>query len=252
MENYEQLAVYELRLWQQKMVSNHSFFTGRLAKGVQDKINHIIPEKVHQVITEAIKHMVKAVLAGSEFTATEALISATLEERENLVREKINAYKKIAALEGAGTGAGGFLLSLADFPLLLGIKIKLLFEIAGLYGYSVKEYHERVFVLYIFQLAFSGAEKRQDTYHKILHWESYSRSFPPSMYAFDWRSFQQEYRDYIDIAKLLQLVPGIGAVVGAYANHRLVDKLGETAMNAYRLRWFHAIPQHTKENYYIK
>ena len=31
---------------------------------------------------------------------------------------------KIAAAEGAGTGAGGILLGLADFPLLLGIKIK--------------------------------------------------------------------------------------------------------------------------------
>ena len=31
---------------------------------------------------------------------------------------------KIAAAEGAGTGAGGILLGLADFPLLLTIKIK--------------------------------------------------------------------------------------------------------------------------------
>jgi hypothetical protein len=42
----------------------------------------------------------------------------------------------------------------------------------------------------------------------------------------------------MDIAKLLQLVPGIGAVVGAYANYKLVDKLGVTAINAYRLRIF--------------
>ena len=52
----------------------------------------------------------------------------------------------------------------------------------------------------------------------------------------DWRSFQQEYRDYIDLAKLLQLVPGIGAFVGAYVNNKLVDKLGEYAMYAYRMR----------------
>ena len=52
----------------------------------------------------------------------------------------------------------------------------------------------------------------------------------------DWRSFQQEYRDYIDLAKLLQLLPGIGAFVGAYVNNKLVDKLGEYAMYAYRMR----------------
>jgi hypothetical protein len=34
------------------------------------------------------------------------------------------------------------------------------------------------------------------------------------------------------------LVPGIGAVVGAVANYHLLDHLGETAMNCYRLRLF--------------
>jgi hypothetical protein len=44
--------------------------------------------------------------------------------------------------------------------------------------------------------------------------------------------------DYIDLAKMLQLVPVIGAVVGAYANYKLLDRLGETAVNCYRLRIF--------------
>jgi hypothetical protein len=49
--------------------------------------------------------------------------------------------------------------------------------------------------------------------------------------------FQQEGRDYLDLAKLVQLVPVIGAVGGAYVNHRLTHKLGNFAMNAYRMRW---------------
>lgn len=35
---------------------------------------------------------------------------------------------------------------------------------------------------------------------------------------------------------MLQLLPGIGAMVGAVANYNLLDQLGETAMNSYRLR----------------
>jgi hypothetical protein len=53
---------------------------------------------------------------------------------------------------------------------------------------------------------------------------------------FDRRNFQQEYRDYIDLAKLAQLVPVIGAPVGAVVNYKLIKKLGVTAMNGYRLR----------------
>ena len=59
---------------------------------------------------------------------------------------------------------------------------------------------------------------------------------PEDIHQFDWQSFQQEYRDYIDIAKLAQLVPGIGAVVGVVVNYRLLNQLGRTAMNAYRMR----------------
>jgi hypothetical protein len=69
-----------------------------------------------------------------------------------------------------------------------------------------------------------------------VNWKDQVFPLPEDIHQFDWRSFQQEYRDYIDIAKLLQLVPGIGAVVGAYVNHRLTEKLGQYAMNAYRLR----------------
>ena len=41
----------------------------------------------------------------------------------------------------------------------------------------------------------------------------------------DWEKFQTEYRDYIDLAKMLQLVPVIGAPVGAYANYQLLQRL---------------------------
>ena len=63
---------------------------------------------------------------------------------------------KIAAAEGAGTGAGGILLGLADFPLLLGIKIKFLFDAATLYGFDTSNKEERLFILHVFQLAFSS------------------------------------------------------------------------------------------------
>ena len=69
-------------------------------------------------------------------------------------------------------------------------------------------------------------------------WETYSKTLPEDINLFDWRPFQQEYRDYIDLAKMAQLVPIIGAPVGFIANYGLVKKLGITAMNAYRMRIF--------------
>ena len=45
-----------------------------------------------------------------------------------------------------------------------------------------------------------------------------------------------EYRDYLDTAKLLQLLPVVGAPVGAVANHQLMKRLRDNTMNAYRMR----------------
>jgi len=141
-------------------------------------------------------------------------------------------------IEGASTGAGGFVMSLADFPLLLSIKIKFLYDVASIYGFDVRDYKERLYILHIFELAFSSQENINKVFSKMERWEEYSSSLPNDMNYFDWRKFQQEYRDYIDIAKLMQMLPAIGALVGAYVNSKLLDKLGETAINSYRMRLF--------------
>lgn len=236
MNEYELKVSNEVTLWQKAMLRNPGYLN-RLTKKLQDKINRIIPEKVHRAITTAIKQMFRAVIFGSEITTQDARTEGSLELREAIVVEKIKFYKHAAAAEGGITGAGGILLGLADFPLLLGIKIKLLYEIASVYGFDTNNYKERLFVLYIFQLAFSSPQMRKEIYLKLEDWENISQHLPEDIHQFDWRTFQQEYRDYIDLAKMAQLVPVIGAPVGAVVNYRLITKLGRTAMNAYRLRW---------------
>lgn len=237
MNIYEDKALRELKIWQRNMERRPSI-SSRLSKGMQNRMNSLIPDKVHAVITEAIKGTVKAVLFGTEFISGHPLDFIPLEKREGLVRDKISFYKKTAALSGAGTGAGGFFIGLADFPILLSLKMKFLFDTALLYGYDAREFTERLYILYIFQLAFCSDQRRLEVYNLILDWNNYVSTLPKDVDTFDWRTFQQEYRDYIDLAKMLQLVPGIGAVVGAYANYKLMNKLGDTAMNAYRLRVF--------------
>lgn len=180
--------------------------------------------------------MVKAVLFGAKYTTKEPRKDSSLQLRETLVKERIEFYRKTASAEGAVTGAGGILLGLADFPLLIGIKVKLLFDIAALYGHDVKNYKERLYILHVFQLAFSSQQGRNDVFKKMEDWENYQRTLPEDVDEFDWRTFQQEYRDYIDLAKMAQLIPVIGAAVGAIVNYKLINKLGETAMNCYRMR----------------
>ena len=235
MTEYEDLISAEVKNWQKKMLRRPGLFNS-LSKRIQTKINSWIPEKVHNAITVTIKQMIRGVLFGAKHTTTETLLNANLRDREDAVRKKIEKYRNTAAVEGGITGAGGILLGLADFPILIGIKLKLLFEIASLYGFNVKDYKERVYILHIFELAFSSDVHRKNVYLKMTGWETKRNSLPEDINQFDWRNFQQEYRDYIDLAKMAQLVPIIGAPVGVFVNSRLIKKLGFTAMNAYRMR----------------
>jgi hypothetical protein len=236
MTEYEKKAFEELTKWQAKMQGNPSFFNEATRK-TQARINKLIPEKIHKAITETIKQLIKAVIIGTRFTTGNPRVVTSLEETEKNVVECITFYKTAAAAEGGVTGAGGILLGFVDFPAWLTLKMKMLFKIARLYGYDTKDFRERIFLLYISQMTFTRQSRRQELYPTLVNWEKDSQQFN-DINAFDWRRFQQEYRDYIDVAKLFQLIPWVGAAVGAIVNHRLTKQLGTMAINAYRLRYF--------------
>ncbi|MFD9624776.1 EcsC family protein [Peribacillus muralis] len=230
MNEYEQMALAELITWKKKVAKKSGRFE-RMSKKAQTKVNGYIPDRVHKMITDSIKAMIETVLSGSKYMSKEKnVMLLSFQQKEEWVAETVATYRKTAILEGVGTGAAGLLIGLADFPLLLSIKMKLLFEISRLYGFDPNKYEERLFILHIFQMAFSSEEKRLATLKVIEEWGT------TDVPEIDWQEFQQEYRDHIDVIKLFQLVPGLGAAVGAYANHQLLEQLGETAVNCYRVR----------------
>ncbi|PFA62568.1 ABC transporter-associated protein EcsC [Bacillus sp. AFS015802] len=227
----------ELESWKRRYIRKSSLFQ-RVSKQAQTKVNQWIPERAHKVVTESIKKMVEVTLKGSEWVSLQTITCEPgLQEREDLMKERMEFYRKTATIEGAGTGAGGIFLGLADFPLLLSIKMKFLSECALIHGYDPKQYEERLFLLYVFQLAFSSDPHKKGVLHIIENWEEEREKLK----ELDWKTFQQEYRDYIDFVKMLQLIPGVGAVVGAYANYQLLDHLGEVAKFAYRIRYFNEL-----------
>lgn len=235
MFSYERWAEREMLRWMGLMRKRPSIVQS-ISKGTQRRINSLLPEKYHEFVTGAIKNMTKATLYGSKFGINPPLVGYTLKERERILRDKTKMYTATATVEGAATGAGGFMAGLADFPLLMGIKMRFLFEVAAIYGFDVNDYRERLYILNIFQLAFSSKKHVNKVFNRMENWQEYADTLPENLDDFEWRDFQQEYRDYLDIAKLLQMLPIVGALVGSYVNNKLLKKLSETAMNSYRMR----------------
>ena len=188
-------------------------------------------ERAGQAIERALT---RAILTGSNVVTAPPLLDAPLAVRDARAITTIGTYRTTAAVEGGVAGAGGFWLAVADFPALITIKLKLLFDLMAIYGHSGKDFSERLYLLHIFQLAFSSAAHRAEVFRAMEDWDAHAH--PQHLDDFDWRRFQQEYRDYIDLAKMAQLIPIIGAPVGAVVNWRLTQRVGDMAINAYRMR----------------
>lgn len=87
---YEQRALIELQHWQLEMTAPPSLWN-QATRGLQRRVNRVIPERVHEAVTAIIKQMTRAVIAGSSFTAPDPLLAGTLAHREDLVGTRSNA-----------------------------------------------------------------------------------------------------------------------------------------------------------------
>ncbi|MFA0816158.1 MAG: EcsC family protein [Anaerofustis sp.] len=234
MSDYEERCRQALILWKKDMLKDATAAEKGLHR-LQCSARNLIPEPANRMMTDAVKNMTRAAMSVASVGTDASRYAYTLCERDRLAREKIDAYRKNGMISGAATGYGGCVLSLADFPILLSIKMKLLSEIGACYGFDGNDPQEQLFQLLIFQLAFSRREKRKELFHRwIASGAHIGRMFSDE--PFDWTGFREEYCDYIDLAKLLQMVPGFGAVIGAVSNDRLVLHLGKTAVQAYHYR----------------
>jgi len=228
---YEETIKKELAQWHEKIMKKPTAM-GNLTKNFQGKIQNLIPDKIQNGITAAIKGMVETVLtASSVLTKTEVATDPALSESDFFVERIYKTYYKVAMAQGIGFGMAGMLINLADLPALMSIKVKFLFDCAKLYGFDIEEKSERLFMLHVFQLAFCSDEHREKVAPFVLNWDEHKQDV-----EMNWRELQIEYRDYMDIAKILQILPVVGAAAGGFANHNLMQKLKVTAMNSYRWR----------------
>ncbi|WP_439476319.1 EcsC family protein [Brevundimonas sp.] len=229
----------EVATWRARVLKPPGLWD-KATRGSQDRINKIIPERVHAIITSGVEAMTRGILFGSDLIQTRPTADGSLAARELRARARIKAYRTTASVEGGIAGAGGFVLAAADFPALMAIKVRMLGDVVGAYGWGGAadgdSGRERLFLLHIFHLAFASAKRRPGALAELERWIA-GVDQPEAITEYDWRRFQIEYRDYIDLAKLAQLIPVVGAPIGAVVNWRLVDRLGETAIMACRMRW---------------
>jgi uncharacterized protein (DUF697 family) len=243
MSTYEQAVKMQLRKFERSLLKSSGL--QRWSKQWQQKFDGLIPQKIHQSLAKAVETGVKSFLQGLNLLQPKQWVHQEvvtedddLKARTEEARRVIQAYRRIASLEGAGTGFGGIVASTIDFPALISIKLKMLQELLLIFGHRLESFEERLYLIKLFELRFSGQKARQRLWTEIKQWETQRDNTEwESWESFDWEEFYMEYKQSIELRKLLQILPGVGAVVGAWANYTFLDDLGETAVRCLQLRY---------------
>jgi len=175
---------------------------------------------------------------GVEEITLESIPELPLNMMDEVSDELIHSRKNIAMTQGATTGIGGIFTLSIDIPLLLGISLKTIQEIAVAYGYDPNDKKERIFIVKCLQFTSSDIVGKQAVLKEL---SAYS---DPSMEKNDeiisqvqgWREVIMTYRDNFGWKKLFQMIPIAGMIFGSFINKSMIHDIGETGKMLYKKR----------------
>ncbi|WP_071394430.1 EcsC family protein [Bacillus tuaregi] len=153
--------------------------------------------------------------------------------------EKLSiSRKKLAAIQGASTGIGGIFTLTIDIPLLLGLQLKTLQDIAICYGYNPYEKEERLFIVKCLQFVSADIVGKNAILVQLSKFDDKDVSVKREVLSElqGWREVVFTFRDQLGWKKLFQMIPLAGLIFGAFINRSAINDVAEAGMMLYRKR----------------
>ena len=232
-------------------------------KAIGKKLTKKLEEKAISAIAKAVEGFIHMGLDVSQLTIAEKGILKKLQEKdpsisnfEKVKKADIEILDQVAkscfteneivsALEGAGTGLGGFTLILLDIPVLLSIHLRLIRQIGRCYGYDVRKIEERGFILKILQLGYSldsdlakkAALAELTKVMKLISKGATWKQLEKIVFVKGVREFAKKLGIKFTKKRLAKLIPVLGAALSAGINYKLTADVGKAAYMEYRKRF---------------
>ncbi|KZR59015.1 EcsC family protein [Pseudobacillus badius] len=186
------------------------------------------------------KSILKKIEAANPGITVESVADAAavpLKKMDAVAEELKQSRANMATVQGASTGVGGVFTLAADIPLLLGLSLKTLQEIAIAYGYDPKQKEERVFIIKCLQFTSSDVVGKKAILTELASFYQGRRQSQEMISQLQgWREVMYTYRDQLGSKKMLQLIPIAGIVFGAFTNRTAVLDAAENAAMLYKKR----------------
>ncbi|AZV45346.1 hypothetical protein BAOM_4768 [Peribacillus asahii] len=209
-------------------------------KFLHNKINDLLDEIANYIDTggqylvnnDATLDKASKLLSSDGKLTLEDVQTFPLENMDKVANAFIATRAKNAQIQGATTGIGGIFTLAIDIPLILGLTLKTIQEVAVAYGYDPTDKEERIFMVKCMQFTSSDVVGKKAILEEL--------TAPKREQGFSqlqgWREVFMTYRDNFGWKKLFQMIPIAGMIFGAYMNKTAIQDVGEAANMLYKKR----------------
>jgi hypothetical protein len=171
-----------------------------------------------------------------EWTIKDVAARVPLSKMDEISEELKKNRGKAATVQGAAAGFGGVFTLALDIPLILGMSLKTLQEIAIIYGYDPKEKDERVFIVKCLQFVSADIVGKKAILDELSYYNQRGSRTQMVSQLQGWREVVVTYTDQFGWKKLFQLVPIAGMFIGAFMNKSMMHDVAEAGIMLYRKR----------------
>ncbi|MBM6382880.1 MAG: EcsC family protein [Paenibacillus sp.] len=244
---------------------------GRLPFAMLDKV---MPKAIKQKIGDALNEVGQYVQNGGKFLVQKKKVARLLQEEaersgysmkdhtyrleedaeaegtakihsvENLPLEVLDrvadniteSRTKFAAAQGAATGIGGIVTIAADIPMVMGLSLKVLQEMALCYGYDPDDPQERIFIVKCLQFSSADIVGKKAIIDELAEYDNPDKQVQVVSQMQGWREVFNSYSESFGWKKLFQLIPIAGMVFGSVSNKNTISDVAEAGKMLYKKR----------------
>ncbi len=271
MDDYAESARNEITLWEDEKPGMLKKIGTAVLMPAEKAAEKLIPAKIQETVSKAIEACLVFLAKQGPRTFDSEVISKSARDRaqalagdrpphfadrlqaaDERAQHYLSWHVGYAATEGAGTGMLGFAGLAADIPALFGILTRQIQEIGCCYGYDPNSVEEREYLLHILRagtasnvklkMEFVVAMKQFEQVLLTVAWKQMAKELANKQLTkgallAGMRQFANSVGIQLTKRKALQMIPIIGAVVGASLNGVLASDIGRAAYMSYRRRW---------------
>ena len=234
-DEYIEKQLIEISKWEQQKPSVVNTGMNKIFSPMSKFTRKVIPEVV---VEKAIYH---AHDIGQKLASkNDILKNAGVDTIEELRHKDLALSDKLASNvhEGFATGLGGTATMVADVGAVIVLAFRTIHKIAMCYGYEVKSAEDKEFVLNI--LSVSGANDMKEKKEALLALKSdflQKKIIEEVLMSNLVKKVAKQLGINLTKRKLMQIMPIIGAGIGAAVNVSYINDIAWTARRSYQLKW---------------